>query len=155
MGESTGMPLNRTKSFIVGCSAVLLLCLVGGILITRYQKMTSCYYDTPPLETLLVTIETSESHQLVKQLQAFADKNGFKHQTAYYSQRNENDFSIWMERNDVEVVVRSPFKLGEFKIGFYNKDCIHPTTSADIDDLVIDLKSFLSEIPNVTITEEK
>lgn len=153
--ESVEISVSRKKSFIVGCSAALLLCLIGGIILTRYQKMNNCYNDRPPLRSFAITIETSQSHQLKEQLQEFAYKNGFKHQTAYYSQRNENDFSVWMKRKDVEVVARSPFVRGEFEIGFYNNDCIHPTVATDIDNLVVDLKISLGEIPNAMITEEK
>ena len=147
------MPVNRTKSFFLGCFTTLLLCLVGGVIVSRYQKTNSCYNGRAPLRSFVVTIEPNQSHQLIEQLQGFADKNGFKHEIAFYSQRNENDFSIWMKRKDVEVIARSPFKLGEYKIGFYNNDCVHPTVADDIDSLVIDLKIYLSEISNVTIVE--
>ena len=101
-----------------------------------------------------VIIDTSQSQQLIEQLQKFADKNGFRSQIAYYTP-NGKDFSVWMKRKDVEVIARSPFNPGEFRIGFYNYDCIHPTVASDIDDLVSDLKSLLNEIPNATIAEER
>ncbi|MEP6894778.1 MAG: hypothetical protein ABI986_04135, partial [Chloroflexota bacterium] len=112
------------------------------------------YNDRPPLKSIDVTIDTSQSRQLIEQLQKFADKSGFEVQIAYYDQHG-NDFSVWMKRNDVEVITRSPFERGKFIIGFYNNDCIHPTAVSDIHVLVNDLKSLVSEIPNVAIYEEK
>lgn len=149
------MLANRSKSFKVGCLLLgLFFCGVGGIVIlTRYQKMTSCYDDRPPLRSLDVTIDTSQSQQLMEQLQKFADKNSFKYQTAYYTPNGDN-FSVWMTREDVEVIADRPFNPGEFGIGFYNNDCIHPTVASDLDGLVSDLKSLIGEIPNVTIIEQ-
>ncbi len=93
------------------------------------------------------------SQQLVEQLKKFADKNSFNFEINYYTPNGEK-FSVWMKRKDVEVVARNPFVSKEFKIGFYNNDCIHPTVTSDIVNLISDLKNVLSEIPNVTITEE-
>jgi len=91
---------------------------------------------------------------LIDQSKKFADKHGFRFQIAYYTP-NGTDFSIWLKRKDVEVITSTPFKPGEFDIGFYNNDCIHPTVASDIEGLVSDLKSLISEIPSVRITEEK
>jgi len=136
--------------FVVG----ILFCVVGVVSISWYKQSTECFKDRPPLESLDVIIEASQSQQLIAQLQKFADKNGFQSQVSYYTPNGE-DFSVWMERKDVEVVVRDPFVPGEFKIGFYNNDCFHPTVASDIAGLVSDLKGFLGEIPNATITEGK
>jgi hypothetical protein len=92
--------------------------------------------------------------KLIEQLQKFANKNGFSHELSYYSPDGE-DFSLWMERKDVEVIAASPFTRGEFKIGFYNNNCVDPTLASEISGLVTDLEGFISEIPNVIITEEK
>jgi hypothetical protein len=123
-------------------------------MLVRYQKMTSCYNDRPPLRTFTVNINTSQVQKLIEQSQKFADKHGFRFQIAYYTP-DGIDFSIWMERKDVEVIARSPFTPGEFEIGFYNYDCINPTVASDIDGLVNDLRSLISEIPSARITEEK
>jgi len=49
----------------------------------------------------------------------------------------------------------NPFKSGEFKIGLYNNDCLHPTQVSDIDGLVQDLQASINKIPDATFTEEK
>jgi len=148
-------PVSRTKSLITGCLVILLLSLIGGVIIvTRYQKMNSCYSDRQPLRSFAVTIETNQSQQLKEQLQKFADKNRFWVGTAY-TYPNKDDFILYMQRKDVEVIAGSPFNPAGYKIVFYSNDCIHPTVVAGTDDLVIDLKSFLGEIPNLTVIEKK
>jgi hypothetical protein len=119
-----------------------------------YQKTNGCYNDRPPLRSIDLSIDTSLSQLLIGQSKKFADEHGFQISTAYYDQHGR-DFSIWMERKDVEVIINSPFNPGEFSIGFYNNDCLHPTVASDTDGLVTDLKSLISEIPSARITEVK
>jgi hypothetical protein len=132
---------------------VPLICLAIGIAtIAKYQQIYGCYNNRPPLISFDVSIDPSQSQNLVDQLMKFANKNGFSYDVSYYSQDGE-DFSVWMERKDVEVIARSPFTRGEFRIGFYNNDCVNQTTITDIESLVVDLKKFLGEIPNIEISE--
>jgi hypothetical protein len=131
----------------------LLLGLTGGIILyTRYQTMSSCLENQPPLKSIGVTIDPSQDQQLVEQSRKFAFKHGFRLDTISFDQPGE-DFRIRMIRKDVEIIARSPSTPGSFEIGFYNYDCIHPTPAIEIDALVNDFKSFMREIPNVTIAE--
>ena len=149
------MSVSRSKTFISGFLVISLLCCVLGVVaFARYQRNTACLNGRPPLRSIVVTVGRYQERWLIKPSQEFADKNGFTFDISYYDQHGR-DFSIWMKRKDVEVIARSPFKLGEFKIGFYNNDCLDPTVASEIDGLVSDLKSFIKEeIPNVMITEE-
>lgn len=132
---------------------ISLICLAGGIiLIMRSKVIYGCYHDRPPLINFDVTIERSQSEGLINQSQKFAHENGFSYEISYYSPSGD-DFSIWMKREDLLVIIRSPFTRGEFKIGFYNNNCINPTLLSDINDLVSDLKLQLSEIPSIIISE--
>jgi hypothetical protein len=142
--------LARYRKFIVtgGLLLGMLLCLM----IARYQQMNSCFKDRAPLRSFMVTLE---QQQLIEQSRKFAEKYGFKFQIEYYTLNHEN-FLIDLTRKDIEVTASNPgFDLGTYFIGFYNYDCIHPTVAWDVDGLVTDLKSLISEIPSVKITEEK
>jgi hypothetical protein len=99
-----------------------------------------------------VTSDPSQSQQLIEQFRKFAFNHSFRLDIVNPDQ-DGNDFRIRLLRKDVEIITRKPSNPSEFKIEFYNTDCIHPTVPADIDDLAVNLKSFISEIPNVTITE--
>lgn len=146
------MPANRTNSVRVGCAVSLLLCLAGGIfLLSRYQNMTSCHNDRPPLISMGMTIDPSQSQQFIEQSRQFAFKHNFRFDKDYDEQGD--DFHVRMIRKDVEIIARSPFHPGGYEVGFYNYDCIHPIVASDIADLANDFKSFMSKIPTVTITE--
>lgn len=148
------MPANRTTSVRVGCAVGLLLFLTGGIILfTRYQNITSCHDDRLPLISMTVTSDPSQSKQLLEQFRKFAFKNSFRLDIVNPDQEG-NDFRIRMMRRDVEIITRKPINPSEFTIEFYNTDCAHPTVAADLADLVADLKSFIGETPNVTITEK-
>ena len=148
------MTSNRSTWFTLGCWSVLLVCIIAGLVLTRYQMLTSCYNGRVPLGGFVVNINTSQRQLLIEKSQKFANENGFEFDLAYLTP-SENNFRIDMIRDDVEVIMRNPFKEGEFKVGFYNYDCIHPTNASDIEPLVTDLKSALRSISSVIITEEK
>jgi hypothetical protein len=65
-------------------------------------------------------------------------------------------FFIEMHRSDIQILaVGEPSAPIVVSIYFYDEDSTHPATKEIVDDLFSDLKSFISEIPNVTIIEEK
>lgn len=131
----------------------LLLCLLGGLgLLKRYQMTTDCYKDRAPLKSIVATIDVNQHEQLFEQFRKFADQYDFAIQIRPTS---PNGFIVVMSREDIEVIAWNPRAWGEYKIRFYNNDCIYPTVASDLDGLASDLKGLISEIPNVTITEEK
>ncbi len=134
----------------------LCLCLLGGTGVTSMllQKVSSCYNDRAPIKRMLVAIDKDERDQLIEQLRSFATKNGFAFKLSVSTPTGE-DFNVWMSRKDLEIIATNPNDPETFKIGFYNNDCVHPKGSADIDDLINDLKNSIHEIPNVTISDEK
>lgn len=146
------MPANRTTSVRIGCAVTLLLLLAGGIsLFQYYRAVTSCHNEErPPLTRLNVTIDPSLDRQFVEQSRQFAFKHSFRFDLSDPDQPG-NNLRVHMVRKDVEVIAKIPSAPGSYEIGFYNYDCSSPTLASDIDDLVDDFKSFMSEIPNVTI----
>jgi hypothetical protein len=132
----------------------ILLCLLGGIgVITIVEKKNGCYKERAPLRTIVVSLDTSQQEQLFELFREFADQYGFAIQIRQTTPTGK-DFIIVMTHNDVEVIARNPFKWSEFIIGIYNNDCICPTPASDIDGLVTNLKSLLSEIPNAIISDK-
>jgi len=148
------MLVNRGKLLTAGCVLLgLLCCTVGAVTVSWYKKSTECFKDRPPLSSFVITIDRAQQKMLIEQSQKFASKHGFKFDIAYYTPQGD-DFLINMRRKDVEVAINNnSFHLDKFSVDFYNFDCIHPTFASDIDGLVSDLKSLISEIPTARITE--
>lgn len=149
------MSLRHRKLYYSIGSILLLACLVSGIgLAIWYQKTTSCYNGNTPLKSFTANIDATQQAQLIEEFRKFGTKNGFKFHIAYYTP-NHKQFLIELTRKDIEVIASDPFDSGEFIVGFYNHDCIHLTAVSEIGGLVSELKDFISEVPNVMITEEK
>jgi hypothetical protein len=146
----------RKLYYASGCILiVMLLCTAGGIgTIKWYQRMTDCHDGRLPLRSLEIIIDVTQQQKFIDQFRKFADKNEFQFHLVNYTP-NGHDFLIDLIRKDIEVIATNPFRPAEFNVGFYNNDCIHPTVASDIDGLVVDLKSFLSQIPNAVISAEK
>ena len=145
----------RSKPYIVGCSISLLVFLIAAVATTKwFEKTNDCFNERSPLKGFVFTIERSQQKQLVKQSQEFAENHEFSFNVAYFSS-NGDTFSIDMIRKDVELAVSNNVgNVDKFYSVFYNYDCVHPTVAADIDDLAIEFKSLVSQIPSAMIIEE-
>ena len=108
-----------------------------------------------PRRKVDITIDTSHRQEFFDQLRKFADKHDFTILIDAQPSGAE-DFLIYMTREDIVISGANPFALGEYKLGFYDADRDHPTaTESVLDDLVNDLKSFISEVPSATFSVEK
>jgi hypothetical protein len=142
----------RKSKYSIGCVVlVLVLCLASGTVFARYQKTTSCYDGRTPLKSYEVLIDVSQQQLLIEQFRKFADEHGFEFDLAYFTPDHKS-FRIDLLRKDTEVILTNPFQLEEFRIGFYNYDCIHPTVASDIDGLVRDFESYILEIPDAKLS---
>jgi hypothetical protein len=137
----------------VGCALSLLLGLAAGILlITRYRATTTCHENNPVLKSMNITMDPGQEGQFMEQARKFAFKHSFRFDTGYFDPQKDK-IRIRMMRKDVEIIVRNPSNAPGFEVEFFNYDCIHPTLAADIDELVLDFKGFLSEVPTAMIKE--
>jgi len=107
-----------------------------------------------PMRSLRITIDVNRREELFTQLRGFAEKHGFEILIREVKVHPDGIF-IAMYRNDLKIlandVPKSPTKIS---LGFYKRQSVFPTSQETVDELFSDLKAFLSEIPNVTITEE-
>jgi len=107
-----------------------------------------------PRRSVNITIDTSQRQEFFDQLQKFADKHDFTITIDTRSSGNE-DFLIAMYRKDVKIYGDNAFVLGEYAFGFYDVYRQPPAPDSVLDDLVNDLKSFISEVPSATFSVEK
>jgi hypothetical protein len=106
-----------------------------------------------PVRILTLTIDKGQREDLFDQLQKFSEKHAFEFRLTDFNTKGER-FQFWMSREDVYITASDvPPDPTLVYIAFY----IYPGKSIDeetIDKLLIDLKSYVSEIPNITITEQ-
>lgn len=146
------MPADHARWRIIGlvCLGVLLF-VVGCILPNR----TAYPNSLEPVKRLRVTIEENQREELFNQFQEFAEKNDFDIEITDYGNMHEY-YLVWMARDNIQIVsVNEPGDPREYSVDFLG---LYPGNTVDedaIDELLNDLKSYINEIPNVTITEEK
>jgi hypothetical protein len=146
------MLANRTK-LIVSLFLGFLLCIFGCIGFAQIAKKGS--EGQAPISALRITIDVSRREELFDQLQKFASKHSFRLLIRDVEVIPKGIF-IEMYRDDIEIHAGSDASDPTMiDLGIYERDPKHPTQIATVDVLVSDLRSFISEIPNVTITEEK
>lgn len=149
------MPAKPIKLIVI--ASMFLLCVFGCIGFSEIAKKGS--EGQSPIRTLVLTIDLSQRDELFDQMQKFAGKYAFKNLIRDVEVEvgpSGKGFFIEMHRSDIQILgVGEPSAPIMVSINFYDEDSAHPARKETIDELFSDLKSFISEIPNVTITEEK
>ena len=144
------MAAKGTK-FITRLLLGVLLCILGCI----GAVATDNNGAQRPMRSLRITIDVNRREELFTQLRGFAEKHGFEILIREVKVHPDGIY-IEMYRNGLEILAgdipKSPTKIS---LGFYNRYPALPASQETVDDLYNDLKSFISEIPNVTISEEK
>jgi len=147
--------LTKHKKMIIGACLLLgiLLCILGclGIKMMTPQKQT---YPQDAKRIVDITIDTSQREDFFAQLRKFADKHDFTILIDVQPSGPE-DFLIYMTREDILISGTNVFAPGEYGFGFYHADLLHPAPDSVFDDLISDLKSFISEVPGTTFSVEK
>ncbi len=159
--------LNRRKrlSYTIGCALlIIILCAAGGIGgLSLFQRATSCINGRGPLREFDVTINVGDQNQLKEAFRKFASKNHFLIWTEDYTP-NGQEFVMDLPRWDTEVISSNlaldpneahPLDELPFYVAFYNNNCFHPTVASDVNGLVSDLKTYISQVPTATITDVK
>lgn len=147
----------RTK-LIIGLSQFLgsLLCILfvlGSIGIKIMSVTTDNSSGQRPRRKVNITIDTNEQEKLFDQLRNFATQQAF---TILIDTRPSGieGFYIDLYRDDIEISGTNPFAPGEYELGIYDADRLHPVSESILDHLVRDLKDFVGKVPSATFSLE-
>jgi hypothetical protein len=144
----------RTKIFILIFlfTALLATCILitsGRVRIN--SSKTPSKNGQAPIRKVDITLAQNQHDQLFEQLRKFADKHHFEILISQTDPSGEN-FLVEMWRVDVEIDATDSGDPGLFLLDFYNANEEHPARTEVIDELIVDLKGFIEEIPNTTFT---
>lgn len=132
----------------------ILLCILGCLVLKPSLKGFLTNGENLPIKTLRITINESQRQELFDHLQKFADKHALKFTLTFYDS-NKKIFLVAIYGDGFHISATAiPNDPKSIRIFFYNEGST-PTPQETVDNLFNDLKSSVSEIPNVTITEEK
>jgi hypothetical protein len=147
--------LTSRRKMIIGICLLLGIVLpilgCGGMKLLVPQKQR---YPQDATRVVDITIDISQREEFFDQLRKFADKHDFTILIDAQPSGDE-DFLIYMTREDVEIIGDNAFTPGEYGFGFYHADLLHPVSELAFDDLIGDLKSFISEVPDATFSIKK
>lgn len=107
-----------------------------------------------PKKTLVVSIDLGQREKLFEQLTKFADAHAFKIHIGPTTLSGDT-FNINMSRKDVEVIANNVIDTRKFDIAFYDKDPTNPVSEEVLDNVLNDLKRYVSEIPNAIMTMQR
>jgi hypothetical protein len=152
------MLTGRKKLILSVCMFLGISSLLGCLSLKKAAEVAGDNREQLPIRSFTITIDPSQREDLFNQLHKFADKHSFEFAFTDYG-TNGARFLVEMLRNDIAILaVDIPKAPTMVSISFYDQSFATPVaeeTLDKIDDLASDLKSFISEIPNVTILEEK
>jgi hypothetical protein len=145
----------------VSADHIKLLIRIGLCLSALFAALGCALLNSPgggnsllPIRSLTLTIDKSQREELFDQLQKFADEHDFRLVLTKYEKTGH--FLVELSGDDILITTSDvPPDPALVYISFYGK---YPEAQVDeevINTLVSDLKDFIYEIPNVTITEEE
>ena len=141
------------RYLLIGSLLGIFSCVFGCIVITNNynEKYPS---EKFPIRTILVQIDEDQREELFAQLRKFSENHSFEFYLSFY--KGKEIFLIEMYGKNLEILARPiPGVPEEINISFYEKDPTNPPSQQIVDELFIDLKVLISEIPNASILEEK
>lgn len=143
---------NLAIGLFLGISLYALGCLGTFVLAEKFEGSVG----QAPIRSLTITIDPSQQDKFFDQLRKFADKHSFEYNLTNYGGQGKH-FLVYMLGEDVKILtVGISDNSNVFSVRFYAPSPGDPSPDKEIvDSLVIDLKMFINEIPNVTITEEE
>jgi len=142
---------NSIVSLFVGISLCVLGCLSIFLLSETFEDSAS----QPPIRSLIVTIDASQREEFFEQMRKFAEKHAFSYSLTDYGGQGKY-FLVEIRGDNIKILANEVSRdLTVFDISFFAPSPGDPLPDKKVvDNLAVDLKMFLSEIPNVTITEK-
>jgi hypothetical protein len=133
---------------------ILFSCLLFGI-----SFLFGCdNQEQLPVRNLRITIDPSQQQELFSQFHNFAEKHGFAIEISDYGTGGES-YAVWMRRDRIQIAaLHNRYDREIVSVGFYDETRADPASAKTleiIDNLLDDLRRYISEIPNTTMTEPR
>lgn len=131
----------------------ILICVVGCANLADNFN-TKDPSEKLPIRTLSIRVDKDQREELFSQLRKFSEKHHLSFDLSFY--RDKEIFFIVMSDETIDISgLSKPITTTELDINFYAEDPTNPPSQEMVNELYNDLRMFISEIPNVTISDEK
>ena len=152
MKDMLSKKLKINLYLLLGILLSVLLCVLGCMGLRALNRITRSG-EQPPVTSFRVIVDEDQQEVFFEQLRKFAEKHSFDI-SIRDSGLSEELYVVEMWRDDMRIFIRNPFDPKVFRVGFYDQRFRSPADRVTVNELVDDLKSFVTEIPNAIITEE-
>jgi hypothetical protein len=103
-----------------------------------------------PRKTFGIVIDLAQREKLFEQLERFANAHDFDIHIGSTTPAGVT-YNIYMTGKDVYLIANNPFDSRGYDFAIYDKDPTNLVSEEVIDSLIKDLKTYISEVPNVRI----
>jgi hypothetical protein len=137
--------------------SIWFVCLLLSLLLSIFGCLTASSVPDPnrlSIKDLVITMNANHLGDFRAQLRKFADKHSLRFTESFYN-KDQTFFSVQMNGHDFHMFIQNAKDSpGEIDFSFFN-EATPPIPQRTVDELTIDLKSFIMEIPNVAIAERE
>ena len=145
----------HTKRYLLMVGSILgiLGCVFGCMSIVKGLGIKNSS-EQFPIRSMSIELAENNREELFTQLRKFSEKHRLTFNLSFYE--NNNGFFVFMDGKGLELTASPrPITDAEIRISLYEADPANPPSEEIVDELFSDLKSFISEIANAIIIEEK
>lgn len=149
----------KQRPLMIGVILGVLSFIFGGVVITStYLNTTKAHEESYqpeklPIRTLSIKVDESHQEELFDQLRKISQIHKLEFQLSYYE--NGNAYFLEMNGKSLEILaVTQPVNTTGLVISFFEKDPTNPPAPETVDELYNDLRTSISQVPSVEITEE-
>ena len=147
------LPKNTNLILVICLLSGVLLCVLGCNAISGINRGPTPDPNRLPVKSWNITMDLDHREEFYAQLQNFADKHSLESRSTFYD-ADEKGFFILLTGDGFHIsAISRTNNPREINIFFYN-DASPPTSQETFDELAVDLKSQLREIPSMEIREK-
>ena len=107
-----------------------------------------------PKRTVGIVIDIEQREKFFEQLKRFARAHDFDIHIGQTTPAGDK-FNINISGREITLIANNAFDPRAYDISFYDKHPANPVPDEEIDILLLDLKRFISEVPNIRIFEKQ
>ena len=142
---------NKKLILVICLLAGVLLCILGCNAMPSIKKALTPDPNRFPVKSMEITMDLDQHDEFFRQLQNFADKHSLELRSTFYD-ADKKDFLVVLAGDGFHISALSMLSPREIRILFFN-EASPPTSQETFDELSVDLKSHLKEIPSMIIKE--
>ncbi len=146
-------PKNTRLIFVTCLLSSILLWILGCNAIPSIKKTLAPDPNRFPVKSMEITMDLDQREEFFTQLQNFADKHSLELRSTFHD-ADKKSFIIVLAGDGFHISALSHlYSPTAISVDFYN-EASPPISQETFDELFLDLKNFLNEIPNVIIREK-